>query len=300
MGHLSYLRRMSDGSVLKQITPFMFSEKNEGFADHVNYHSTKFDHLHVYSVGYDSNWSSRVLDSLENRLLLYYVVAGKCYLNEEAVGAGDMFFVLPNVHYVIKQDQETPAKGWWVTVKGIGLESFCKYVKFEEKFGVRPCRRINEITRYIADMVYTPHIGVAPDAALLGDLFQVISIQRYENSTYFQQTTVHNHYVYEAMRYIDDHCMERPTVEEIAAHVHISSKYLTNIFSTYANCSMREYLMDAKMKAAKGLLRGREFSVKDVSEVLGYSDYYQFSRQFKKRFGISPNEYKNEYRNRKK
>ena len=292
MGRLSYLRRMWDGSEQKQGTPFAFSETGVGFADHVNYHSSKLDILYVYSVGYDSNWPSRVLDRVENRLLLYYVAEGKCYLNGREAGAGDMFFVLPNIHYVITQDQETPAKGWWITVKGSELDGFCKYSKFDEDFGIRPCRRIEEIKQCIAHMVYSPHIGVSPDAVLMSDLFQVISIQRYENATYFQQTSVHNHYVYEAMRFIDDHCMERITVNDIAAHVHISSKYLTNIFSTYAHCSMRDYMMDAKMKAAKSLLKSREFGVKDVSEILGYADYYQFSRQFKKRYGISPNEYK--------
>ena len=292
MGHLSYLRRMPNGPELKQGTPFSLSDAPEFFADHVNYYGSLFEPLYVSSVGYDSNWKGRVLDRANNRFLLYYVTEGRCYLNGETVEAGSMFFVLPNIHHTISQDPKTPAKGWWITVKGSGLAAFSEYGKFRGNLGVRPCHRMAEIEEYISEMVYSSHFGVAPEAVLSANLFQVIAIQRYENSAYFQQTTVRNRYVYEAMRYIDDHCMERLTVEDIAAQVHVSPKYLTNIFSKYANCSMRDYLVEAKMKVAQSLLKGSDFRIQDVSEFLGYSDYYQFSRQFKKQFGISPNEYK--------
>ena len=292
MGHLSYLRRMPDDITYKQSTPFPHENRPGFFADHVNYYGSKFDSIYVSSVGLDRNWHNRIISMKENRLLLYYVVEGRCFFNGNAINAGQMLFVLPNIMYTISQDPESPAVAWWVTVKGNHLISFIEYCKFNSDWGIRLCERMNEITPHIENMVYYPHFGVSPEAVFSAELFHIISIQRYENSKYSQQYTIRNKYVFEALKYIEDHCMERLTVEDIASHIHISPKYLTNIFSKHASCSMREFIVQSKMNVAKNLLSKEQFTVQDVSDLLGYSDYYQFSKQFKKHFGKSPSQIK--------
>lgn len=292
MGHLSYLRRLPDDSILKRALPFPATKQSLCFADHVNYHGTQFEPLFVSSVGFDRNWPNRVLDRTENRLLLYYVVRGACFLNDRPVAAGEMFFIPPNIHHIIRQNPSSPAEAWWITVKGTCLDDFLDYCKFPPETPILHCEKIENIQEIVHHMVYHPHIGVSPEASLLADLFRVIAIQRHDNTFYARQPDVYNPHVFEAMKYIDDHCMERITIGDIAAEVHVSPKYLTNIFCEHAGCSMRDYIIRCKMKAAKSLLKNSLYSVQDVSQLLGYADYYQFSRQFKKQFGISPSFYR--------
>ena len=279
---------MPDNTVLKQATPFARENFPLYFADHVNYHGTNFESIYVYSAGLDRNWPDRVISAQSNRLILHYVIEGKCYFNDTPVSAGQMLFILPNNPYTITQDKDTPAKAWWLTIKGSNITSFSEYCKFKTNYGVMDCDRIEEISSFIENMVYFPHFGVAPEAVLTANLFNIIAIQKYNNASYSQQTHIQNRYVFEALKYIEDHCMERLTIEDIANHVHVSAKYLSNIFSKYANCSMRDYIQQSKMNMAQNLLKSSRYGVRDISELLGYSDYFQFSRQFKKHFGVSP------------
>lgn len=291
MGHLSYLRRLP-GNTLKQGTPFQLADSPRYFADHVNCYGSKFAPLYVVSAGFDCNWPERNLDRTLHRLVLYYVVGGKCFFNGEPVQSGEMFFALPNIHHSIVQDSEEPSKAWWVTVGGTNLTAFLEYCNFQSKPGVRSCEKAEEIISYIRDMVYEPHFGVSPEAILSADLLHIIAIQRYDNSTYLSYPAIGNSHVREALKYIEDHCLQRLTVEDIAQHIHVSPKYLSNIFSKYAGCSIRDFLIQAKMKVAQSLLKSNRLSVRDISEILGYSDYYQFSRQYKKHYGISPSEFR--------
>lgn len=50
--------------------------------------------------------------------------------------------------------------------------------------------------------------------------------------------------------------------------------------------------MDLKMKEAKKLIREKNHSVTQISDMLGYSSIHNFSRAFKKKIGFSPIEYR--------
>ncbi len=52
-----------------------------------------------------------------------------------------------------------------------------------------------------------------------------------------------------------------------------------------------EYYMDLKMKEAKKLIREKNYSVSQISDMLGYSSVHIFSRAFKKAVGMSPTAY---------
>lgn len=46
------------------------------------------------------------------------------------------------------------------------------------------------------------------------------------------------------------------------------------------------------MQNAAQILQTSDFSINKVSEKLGYSSPFQFSRDFKKYYGVSPNSYR--------
>ena len=53
-----------------------------------------------------------------------------------------------------------------------------------------------------------------------------------------------------------------------------------------------DYLIDVRLEEAKNLLVNSEYSVKDVSYVIGYADQNYFSRLFKQRVGYTPTNYR--------
>lgn len=94
----------------------------------------------------------------------------------------------------------------------------------------------------------------------------------------------------EAKHYIDENLLGKLLLSDVAGHVHLSESYFAALFRAYTGRSFRNYLLDAKIRKAKELLRVQHMSIGDVSEILGYEDYRAFTRAFKKQTGRKPSD----------
>lgn len=83
------------------------------------------------------------------------------------------------------------------------------------------------------------------------------------------------------------------TQEEIARRLHISKGYLSALFKTETSISMVQYITLLRMNKAEHLLRNSTVRISDIAEAVGYHDASYFSVQFKKLYGKSPAEYRN-------
>ena len=81
------------------------------------------------------------------------------------------------------------------------------------------------------------------------------------------------------------------SVFELAKECNVSEVYLRKLFSSVYGVSPKEYILSLRIERAKQLLSLGDFTVTDVAYLCGYSDPCHFSREFKKRTGVSPSEY---------
>lgn len=82
------------------------------------------------------------------------------------------------------------------------------------------------------------------------------------------------------------------TVASLSALCGMSEVYFRKIFFHKFGISPKEYLIRKRMEYAKQLLSSGQFEVFDVAEQCGYAEPCHFSREFKKRVGVSPTEYR--------
>lgn len=82
------------------------------------------------------------------------------------------------------------------------------------------------------------------------------------------------------------------TIEGIAGELDLVSTYVSTLFKKEANISFSQYLSDYRIQKAKELLEQTDMKVKDVAVETGFGTYNNFTRVFKKKIGITPNEYK--------
>ena len=82
------------------------------------------------------------------------------------------------------------------------------------------------------------------------------------------------------------------TVAELALTCNISEAYFRRLFEAKFGVSPKEYIIEKRIGYAKQLLETGEVSVNDTAFLCGYSETTHFSREFTKRVGVSPNEYK--------
>ena len=101
-----------------------------------------------------------------------------------------------------------------------------------------------------------------------------------------------------AMAYLQEHYRERITADELAEAACVSSRHLSRIFNNVLHTTPFEHLADLRLKEAHRKLSGQESSITEIAEACGFSDSNYFAQVFRKRYGISPREYRKELRGR--
>lgn len=97
------------------------------------------------------------------------------------------------------------------------------------------------------------------------------------------------------MNYINNHYETEILLEDLAKKNKISSRYMRKLFECHIGFSASEYIHMLRMERAKDLLKNSNFSVSDISLDVGYNSLQYFSTTFKKKIGISPLKFRNQY-----
>ncbi|MFD0618763.1 response regulator [Paenibacillus sp. GCM10027629] len=120
-----------------------------------------------------------------------------------------------------------------------------------------------------------------------------ICLQLMDHIAVGRQTSYKN-LVDEAKAYIKQHFAESDmSIQRICQHLHISAGYFSSIFKKEVKSTFVNYLLDLRMEAAKELLRTTDLKAFEIAERVGYSDPNYFSFCFRKKFGMSPKDYRN-------
>ncbi|WP_196426702.1 helix-turn-helix domain-containing protein [Lysinibacillus cavernae] len=94
------------------------------------------------------------------------------------------------------------------------------------------------------------------------------------------------------MEYIQENFTKNMTVIDIANHFNMERRKLTYLFEKRMGVSPNVYLTDLRVQKSKMLLSTSHLSVKEIAESVGYTDYFYFSRVFKKVTSLSPSEFR--------
>lgn len=109
------------------------------------------------------------------------------------------------------------------------------------------------------------------------------------------QTAKHQK-VHEVADYLLHHYNTGESLEELAKRFYISKSYLSRIFREVTGFSVNEYRNLTRVKKAQDLLKDSEYSVTEISELLGFESVTYFERVFKKLADRTPLKYRNEKR----
>ena len=100
----------------------------------------------------------------------------------------------------------------------------------------------------------------------------------------------------QAMRFIGENSEQELSVASVAAQVHLSANYLSNVFRKETGMSVTEAIRNEQMKAAARLLRTTDLYWYEIAERLGYKDVKYFSMLFREAHQMTPKSYRQKYR----
>ena len=99
--------------------------------------------------------------------------------------------------------------------------------------------------------------------------------------------------VKQAIAYMEAHCTEKLTLQEVADACFVSQWHLSKLLNRYTEKSFYDILNAQRVARAKQLLADPQLRIGDIGELVGYADTAHFARVFKKLTGMSANEYRN-------
>ena len=95
--------------------------------------------------------------------------------------------------------------------------------------------------------------------------------------------------------YLNEHFIEKVTLDEIAAAGMCSRRECNRTFQTQLHTTPFEYLLNIRLQQACQYLVNSSHSITDISISCGFSSTSYFTKLFREKFGCSPREYRRHF-----
>lgn len=90
--------------------------------------------------------------------------------------------------------------------------------------------------------------------------------------------------------FIETHYERRTSLSTVAAHLHVSSNYLSRVFRQETGSTLTSYIQRVRINHARRLLADGRKSISEIAYRVGYRNYRDFYRNFVKHEKASPRE----------
>ncbi|MBO5008640.1 MAG: helix-turn-helix domain-containing protein [Clostridia bacterium] len=82
------------------------------------------------------------------------------------------------------------------------------------------------------------------------------------------------------------------SIADLAESLNYSPSYTSSLFKSRFGDNFTQFLLNYRMEKARDLLDNTNLKINDVSTRVGFATYNNFARMFRKKYGISPGDYK--------
>lgn len=82
------------------------------------------------------------------------------------------------------------------------------------------------------------------------------------------------------------------SLDDLAARVHFNPSYFSSLFKQHFGIGYSDYLSDIRMEQAARILRESNIRVGQLAQAVGYQNTTYFIKTFRRKYGVTPNEYR--------
>jgi AraC-like DNA-binding protein len=185
---------------------------------------------------------------------------------------------------------------WFIFGPG-GFNIFSSSYMRKEGFRIPPEKILGLVRNVKSLWNLTSNQNLAQDSLLQSE-FQAQIIQLLLEAIHRLDTPSSNQLdhrrilVNQIREYIECHYREIISVSDLASMARCTPNYLNGIFRTLVGQPIHQFILQCRLDAARNELTKPDSSVKEVAYKLGFQDPLYFSRLFKKRFGVSPSDWR--------
>lgn len=92
--------------------------------------------------------------------------------------------------------------------------------------------------------------------------------------------------------YIEKNYASDLSMDDLTDRFHVSRTYISRLLKKYSGQSFLEYLTDVRFRHVEKLITDNKYKQYEIAEMVGYKDFGYYIKVFKKRYGITPNEFR--------
>lgn len=271
----------------------------------IEYHQSKDDRLYLKSSGMQRCLpGSSYPRCAREGWHLHVVLSGKGILevgdHTYEVHGGQMFLVKHMEETFYHADKIEPWYYVWVTFDGDQARKHMEYAGFTENVYVMDCAvDPTEFYSVVKEIIDRPHMDISSEVyrkslALRYLSLAIESCEKQNSHTRRRMGSNASDYIDYAARYIRGN-YSHTRISDVVKYVGLSRSHFSSLFKKIMLMSPQEYLMQVRMNKGKELLMETDAPIYVVAQEVGYDDQLTFSKVFKKKFGLSPEQFRKRY-----
>lgn len=269
--------------------------QNENFVD-----------LSLYQFGYEECDPLHSFGpAIRNHFLFHYVFSGKGKLmstddrgtvHEYSLAEGQGFLIWPSQHNFYCADEKDPWVYAWVEFDGLKAKELMieAGLSFNDPLYVSQDNEEREKMKNEIFQIVNNKDG--PALALIGHLYLLMNslVNSSSNRKKTAGGSLRSFYVRESLSFIDQHYQDDISVEDIASYCNLDRSYLGKVFRSVLNTSPQEFLIRYRINKACELMKITDYTISEISLMVGYQNQFNFSKAFKGLMGKPPRQWRNE------
>lgn len=256
---------------------------------------------HRLSCGFmnKSGVSIDINDEQYDRLAMVYLLRGRGEYSDStgiqySLKPGDLFFRCPDRRHTHRID---PDSQWLECFLSVRAEWYDLLLSIDLMDPNQPCMHIGEhpeipekVDRLLKQLAAsdTPLSNSDHEFEILTLMRQILRQNLEPKSTSSRQ----REQLDMARERIRQQATASVSLESILSDIGLSYSRLRSLFQNAYRISPGDYRIQVRIEQACALLETSDLSVQAVADQLGYADAFTFSKQFKKRTGLSPKHFR--------
>lgn len=278
-----------------------FHDLNTCYIEFLNKPSFDLNFIHA---GIEQCTPSHLCSGERDEYILHFVLSGKGFFSPKAnsiypLSAGQMFLISPNKPVFYGADANNPWQYAWIGFDGMRADKILKQCGFSKITRVLPSPENLSLRTDYFDHILEYDIN-SLGSSLRKEAWMLMLFSKLMDSHEAQmitpplecETYTTKPYVDLAIEYIKASYKNGINVSDISTKLGVSRAYLNYVFQSELGMSIQQCLISFRMHKAANLLVSTTLTIKEISNEIGYADQLTFSKAFKKKFGISPKQYR--------
>lgn len=234
-----------------------------------------------------------------NHYLFHYVISGTgTILSTDSHGvthsyqiySGQGFLICPKQINTYCADEHYPWEYTWLEFDGARIKEALELagLSLDSPIYKSNSKDLSHLLK--EEMLYIVQHTEASPFALIGHLYLFMDLLTRSSSSrrQFQEGSLRDYYVKEAITYMEQNFQKEISIEDIANFCNLNRSYFGTIFKSSIGETPQEFLIRYRMSKAAQLLKYTKLSIGDISNAVGYMNQLHFSRAFKGIYDMSP------------